>query len=94
MAVYTYGFKQKDDIDGDLGFNYASLEADADSIEHIFILELSYSTLAAYRDKKSVAQMEFSIAYRDRFKAKGPFSGQANPKLDTRWFLAGMTLLF
>ncbi len=94
MAVYTYGFKQKDDIDGDMGFNYASLEADTDAREHIFILELSYSTLAAYRDKKSAAPMEFSIAYRDRFKAEGPFSGQANPKLDTRWFVAGMTILF
>lgn len=94
MAVYTYGFKSKDDIDGDLGYNYASLEADTDSREHIFILELSYSTLAAYRDKKSAAPMEFSLAYRDRFKAEGPFSGQANPKLDTRWFVAGMTLLF
>jgi hypothetical protein len=38
--------------------------------------------------------MEFSIAYRDRFKARGPFSGQANPKLDTRWFVAGITLMF
>ena len=94
MAVYTYGFKAKDDIDGDKGFNYASLEADTDAREHIFILELSYSTLAAYRDKKSAAPMEFSIAYRDRFKAEGPFSGQANPKLDTRWFVASMTLLF
>ena len=38
--------------------------------------------------------MEFSIAYRDRFKTRGPFSGQANPKLDTRWFVADMTLKF
>jgi hypothetical protein len=49
---------------------------------------------AAYRDNKSRAAMEFSIAYRDRFKTRGPFSGQANPKLDTRWFVAGMTLMF
>ena len=94
MATYTYGFKQKDDIDGDMGFNYSSLEADTDSREHIFILELNYSTLAAYRDNKSRAPMEFSIAYRDRFKARGPFSDQANPKLDTRWFVADMTLKF
>lgn len=38
--------------------------------------------------------MGFSIAYRDRFKARGPFSDQANPKLDTRWFVAGITLMF
>lgn len=93
-ATYTYGFKAKDDIDGDNGFNYSSLEADTDSREQIFIVDLSYSTLAAYRDKKSAAPMEFSLAYRDRFKAEGPSSGQANPKLDTRWFVAGMTILF
>jgi hypothetical protein len=49
---------------------------------------------AAYRDNKSRAAMEFSIAYRDRFKARGPFSDQANPKLDTRWFVAGISLMF
>jgi len=93
-AAYTYGFKAKDDIDGSMGFNYASLEADTDSSEQIIIVELTYSTLAAYHRQQRSTPMEFTVAYRDRFKGKGPRSGQANPKLDTRWFVVGMTVLF
>ena len=92
--VYTCGFKAKDDIDGDLDYNYASLEADTDSSEQIYIIKVSYSTLAAYREQQSAAPMEFSLAYRDRFDGEGPTSGQANPKLDTSWVVAGMTILF
>jgi hypothetical protein len=93
-AVYTYGFKSKDDISGDLGYNYESLEANTDSSQQIVILAVSYSTLAAYRDKQSSAPMEFSITYRDRFKGDGPRSGQANPVLDTSWVVVGMNILF
>jgi hypothetical protein len=38
--------------------------------------------------------MEFSIAYRERFEGKGPQSGQANPRLFTRWIVIGMNMLF
>jgi hypothetical protein len=93
-AVYTYGFKTKDEISGDLGYNYESLEANTDSSQQIVILGASYSTLAAYRDKQSAAPMEFSIAWRDRFKGDGPRSGQANPVLDTSWVVIGMNTLF
>lgn len=93
-ATYTYGFKSKDSIDGDKGFNYSSLEADTDFEEQIVIVESSYSTLAAYREKQSPAPMEFSIAYRERFAGKGPQSGQVNPRLYTRWIVIGMDLLF
>ena len=93
-ATYTYGFKSKDDIDGDQGFNYSSLEADTDFEEQIIIVEADYSTLPAYREKQSAAPMEFSIAYRERFDGRGPQSGQTNPRLYTRWIVVGMDLLF
>lgn len=93
-AVYTYGWKSKDDISGIIGYNYESLEANTDSSQQITILALSYSTLAAYRDKRSAAPMEFSAAYRERFKGDGPRSGQANPVLDTSWVVVGMKVLF
>jgi len=93
-ATYTYGFKSKDDIDGDLGFNYSSLEADTDFEEQIVIVEADYSTLPAYREQQSPAPMNFSIAYRERFAGEGPQSGQANPRLYTRWIVVGMDLLF
>ena len=92
--VYTYVREQKDDIDGDLGFNYASLEANTDSTQQIVIVALDYSTLPAYRRQQSRAPMTFSLAYRERFDGDGPRSGQANPILYTRWLVAGFELLF
>jgi len=92
--TYTYAVKSKDDIDGDKGYNYASLEADTDSSHQIFIVGAQYSTLASYSDQQSAAPMEFSIAYRERFKGDGPRSGQANPVLDTSWVVLGMKVLF
>ena len=93
-AIYTYGWKSKDDISGTMGFNYASLEANTDSSQQIIILALNYSTLAAYRNKQSAIPMEFSIAYRDRFKGDGPRTAQTNPVLHTSWVVASMKILF
>ena len=93
-AIYTYGWKSKDDISGTMGYNYASLEANTDSSQQIIILALNYSTLAAYRNKQSAIPMEFSIAYRDRFKGDGPRTAQTNPVLHTRWVVASMKILF
>ena len=84
-ALYNYGFKLKDDISGNMGFNYESLEANTDSSQHIVVLRASYSTLAAYREKRSSVPMVFTIAYRNRFAGNGPRSAQANPVLDTSW---------
>jgi hypothetical protein len=92
--VYTYGGKFKDDIDGDKGYNYSSLEKNTDSSQQIIKLEASYSTLAAYQAQQSRLPMEFSLAYRERFKGDGPSSGQANPVLYTRWVVAGMKFWF
>ena len=92
--VYTYGGKFKDNIDGDEGYNYSSLEKDTDSSQQIVKLEASYSTLPAYQAQQSHLPMEFSLAYRERFKGAGPSSGQANPVLYTRWVVAGMKFWF
>jgi hypothetical protein len=93
-TTYTYGCKGKDDIDGDMGFNYSSLEADTDSTEQIVILSADYSTLGAFRKNQSKIPMELSLAYRERFDGEGPSSGQANPKLYTRWLVAGVKILY
>ena len=93
-ATYTYAFKSKDDIDGDEGYNYDSLEANTDSSQQIIILAAAYSTMADYRKQQSAAPMEFSIAYRERFDGEGPSSGQANSVLFTRWYVIGMKVLF
>ena len=92
--VYTYGGKFKDSIDGDRGYNYSSLEKNTDSSQQIIKVEASYSTLPAYLEKESRMPMEFSLAYRERFKGDGPSSGQANPVLYTRWVTAGVKFWF
>jgi len=92
--TYTYTAKFKDRIDGSQGYNYSSLEANTDSSHHIVIAGLRYSTIAAYQRQQSPLPMEFSLAYRERFKGQGPSSGQANPILYTRWFVAGMKFYF
>lgn len=93
-ALYSYGFKQKDSISGNLGYNYESLEIYTDSSQQIVILRVSYSTLAAYRKQQSSVPMELSIAYRDRFAGDGPRTSQANPVLDTSWLVIGLNILF
>jgi len=93
-ALYSYGFKQKDSVSGNLGYNYESLETYTDSSQQIVILRASYSTIAAYRNKQSAVPMEFSIAYRDRFAGNGPRTSQTNPVLDTSWVVAGLNILF
>lgn len=93
-ALYTYGFKQKDEISGSMGYNYESLEANTDAKEQIFILRASYSTLANYRKTKSGIPMEVVVAYRNRFAGSGPRTAQANPKLDTSWVVVSLNVLF
>lgn len=98
LVTAEYGFSEIDswsrDGIGDMGFNYASLEADTDSRQQIVIVAASYSTLPAYAAQQSRLPMEFSLAYRERFDGEGPSSGQANPVLYTRWLVAGMKTLF
>lgn len=92
-ATYSYGFKQKDSISGNLGYTYESLETYTDSSQQIVIFGASYSTMAAYRKKQSAVPMEISIAYRNRFAGDGPRTSQANPVLDTRWIVVGLKIL-
>lgn len=92
--VYSYAWKAKDRISGDMGFNYASLEADTDSKQEIAIVKLEYSTLPGYQKRQSGVPLEISIAYRERIAGEGPRSGQANPVLHTSWLVIGLDLFF
>jgi len=93
-GLYTYGFKLKDDISGNMGYNYESLEAYTDSSQHVIVVGASYSTLAAYSEKQFSVPMQIDIAFRNRFAGEGPANGQANPVLDTSWVVIGMKFLF
>jgi len=93
-GLYTYGFKLKDDISGNMGFNYESLEANTDSSQQVVELRASYSTLADYRETKSGIPLVLTMSYRHRFAGQGPRSAQANPVLNTSWIMLGLSVLF
>ena len=64
---YKYGFSLKDNVSGDKGFAYESLEDETDYTEHVFLGTLSYSTLPLYLEKKFPVPLTASISYRNRF---------------------------
>jgi hypothetical protein len=94
-ALYRYAWKQKDDIDGKLGFAYNLLEEDTDSTEQIYIVQLGYSTVPLYQEKKFPVPMGVTIGYRDRFAGSGPHSA-ASPSqiLKSRYILVGVQVFF
>jgi len=65
--LYEYSHSFEDDVDGDKGFRYKSLEEDTDWTSHIAKVGLSYSTIPLYRAKKFPVPLTFSVSYRNRF---------------------------
>jgi hypothetical protein len=65
--LYKYGYKFKDHVSGNRGFNYESLEDETDAQEHIGVASLCYTTIPLYQAKKFPLPMSASVSYRDRF---------------------------
>ena len=65
--LYKYGFSVGDDISGNQGFMYQSLEDESDYEEHVGIIGLSYSTVPLFQAKKFPLPLIGSISYRNRF---------------------------
>jgi len=65
--LYKYGFGSKDEISGNQGFNYKSLEDETDYTEHVGIIGLSYSTVPLFKAKRFPVPLDASISYRNRF---------------------------
>lgn len=68
--LYRYGYWMKDNISGDLGYNYESLEEGTNCSEHIGIVGISYSTLSLFTEKKFPVPIEVGVFYRNRFAGK------------------------
>lgn len=66
-GLYRYGFKLEDQVSGNKGFNYRSLEQETARTEHIGIAGLSYSTLGSYQAGRFPIPAVASIYYRNRF---------------------------
>jgi hypothetical protein len=66
-GLYRYAFKLEDQVSGNRGFAYESLEEETARSEHIAIATLGYSTLGLYRDKAFPVPLVASVSYRNRF---------------------------
>ena len=64
---YRYTAKGKDEVDGNSGFAYPSLEAETDFTSHMGFLLVGYSSVGKYMDEKTGIPFDLNLAYRDRF---------------------------
>jgi len=85
--LYKYGFASENDIDGDMGYVYSSLEDETDYSEHVGIIGLSYSTLELYKQKKFSVPLTASISYRNRFAG-------SNNSLRSEYIGVGLQVFF
>ena len=69
--TYRYTKKPKDEVSGNQGFAYSSLEDESNSTSQIGFVGISYSTLPLYVEKKFPIPLEFSLSYRNRFAGSG-----------------------
>jgi hypothetical protein len=65
--LYKYGYKFKNQVSGNKGFNYESLEDETNMQEHAGIVSLWYSTFPLYLAKQFPIPMVAGLSYRDRF---------------------------
>jgi len=74
--LYEFSYSFKDDVSGNLGFSYESLEDETRRRSHIGIISLSYSTIPLFKAKKFPIPLTASIAYRNRFAGKNAMKSQ------------------
>jgi hypothetical protein len=67
FAVYKFGKKWQNDVSGDKGYDYASLEEETNATEHVYIIGLQYSTIPMYLKNEFPLPIVAFIGYRNRF---------------------------
>ena len=78
--------KEKDDVDGDLGFAYTSLEDETDLEGDMVFLTLGYSTIDKYRKKQVRVPLAATISYRNRYDGKNNATNSEFISLETSIF--------
>jgi hypothetical protein len=84
---YMYSSKSKDKVSGNRGFNYKSLEDETDAKYQLASVELSYSTIELFKQKKFSVPMSASIGYEDVFAGK-------NNSLQQKYITAKLAVYF
>jgi len=67
FAVYKFGYKWQNQVSGDKGYNYSSLEEETNATEHVYIIGLQYSTIPMYLKNEFPVPITAFIGYRNRF---------------------------
>ena len=94
-ALYRYTFKLEDRVDGPGGFPNNLAEKDTDATEHIYIVQLNYSTVPLYLQKRFPVPLNLFVAYRDRFAGSGSrASGSPSQVIKTQYIGIGVQVLF
>ncbi len=65
--LYRFGYKLRDTVSGDLGFNYESRESETRTRQHVGIASLCYSTIPLFQAKQFPFPLTASVSYRNRF---------------------------
>ena len=73
---YAYGFQLKDNVSGNQGFNYNSLEEETDWTAHEYKIGLKYSTIPLFQKKKFPLPLLASIEFEDVFAGTNNFLKQ------------------
>jgi len=84
--LYEFEYYMQDEVSGNLGFNYESLEDETRRRSHIGIVTLCYSTIPRFQKKKFPVPLEAFVRYRNRF------AGKNIPK--SQWIGVGLSIFF
>jgi hypothetical protein len=67
FVAYKFGYKWQNDVSGDKGYAYSSLEEETNLTEHVYVIGLQYSTIPMYLKNEFPVPIVAFIGYRKRF---------------------------
>jgi hypothetical protein len=71
---YEYGYKGRDEVEGDLNLEYDALEDESDYHEKLYKVGISYSTIPLFMEKKFPVPFTISTTYRKRLEGQNLFN--------------------
>ena len=86
-TLYTWAVRQKDEIDGNLGLAYESMEDETDADHQALTVGVTYSTVSRYLEEKTGVPLEVSFSYETIFAG-------SNNYLQQDLYTLGLSLYF
>lgn len=75
-ALYTWAVRQKDEVDGNLGLSYESLEDETDADHQSITAGVTYSTVSRYMDEEASVPLEVGLSYESVFAGNNNYLKQ------------------